>query len=179
MMILTAKLSKSKLITAAVVILAAIVCIVLLVSSSGGSEPAAADAHDPQAKTNEDRIAFLASYGWDVESEPVQTQEVRIPEEFNDVLTRYNEIQMEQGFDLSKLAGKQVKRYVYRVTNYPDTQNEVLATLIVYKNKVIGGDVSSSVQDGFIHGFEMPSAPNDTPDEAPQPRTESIPQTAQ
>lgn len=155
-MILTAKLSKSKLIATVVLIVAVIVCIVLLTANSNDSEPTAAAAHDVSAKTNEERIAFLASYGWEVDSEPVQTQEVRIPEEFTDVLTRYNKIQTDQGFDLSKLAGKQVKRYVYRVTNHPNTDEEVLATLIVYKNKIVGGDICSSAQKGFIHGFEMP-----------------------
>lgn len=157
MMIVTAKLSKSKLLTVALLILAAVVCIVLLASSSDASEPTSASLHDPAAKTNADRIAFLASYGWEVEEEPVQTQEVQIPKEFPDVLTRYNEIQTAQGFDLKKQAGKQIKRYVYRVTNYPDTDEEVLATLLVYKNKVIGGDICSSAQDGFLHGFEMPT----------------------
>ncbi len=158
MMIVTAKLSKSKLLTLALLIVAAIVCIVLLVSSSGASKPAASELHSTKVKSNEDRIAFLASYGWDVEVDPVQTQEVRIPEEFPEVLVRYNEIQLEQGFDLSELAGKQVKRYVYRVTNHPDADGEVHATLIVYKNKVVGGDICSSAQDGFIHGFEMPES---------------------
>lgn len=154
MMIVTARLSKSKLLTAGLLVLAAVVCIILLVRSADASATAAADAHDVSAKTNEQRVAFLASYGWQVEPDPVQTQEVRIPKEFPEVLTRYNEVQLAQGFDLTRYAGKQVKRYVYRVTNYPDAPGEALATLIVYKNKVIGGDVCSSAQDGFLHGFQ-------------------------
>lgn len=156
MMIVTAKLSKSKLLAAGLLILAAIVCIVLL-SRDSGSAAAAADAHDTAAKTNEQRVAFLASYGWQVEPDPVQTQEVRIPKEFPDILTRYNEVQTAQGFDLTRYAGKTAKRYVYRVTNYPDAPGEVLATLIVCKNKIIGGDLCSSAQDGFLHGFQLPA----------------------
>ncbi len=156
MMIVTAKLSKKGLVTALLLAAAAAVCIFLLARPSGASA-AAADARDVSAKTNEQRIAFLAQYGYQVEPEPVQTQEVRIPKEFPDVLARYNEVQKAQGFDLSKLAGKQLMRYVYRVTNYPDADGEVLATLLVRKNRVVGGDVCSSAQDGFLHGFALPA----------------------
>lgn len=156
MMIVTAKLSKKALVTALLLAAAAAVCIFLLARPSGASA-AAADARDVSAKTNEQRIAFLAQYGYQVEPEPVQTQEVRIPKEFPDVLARYNEVQKAQGFDLSKLAGKQLMRYVYRVTNYPDADGEVLATLLVRKNRVVGGDVCSSAQDGFLHGFALPA----------------------
>ena len=152
MMIVTAKLSKKALVTALLLAAAAAVCIFLLARPSGASA-AAADARDVSAKTNEQRIAFLAQYGYQVEPEPVQTQEVRIPKEFPDVLARYNEVQKAQGFDLSKLAGKQLMRYVYRVTNYPDADGEVLATLLVRKNRVIGGDVCSADTSGFVHGF--------------------------
>ena len=156
MMIVTAKLSKKALVTALLLAAAAAVCIFLLARPSGASA-AAADARDVSAKTNEQRIAFLAQYGYQVEPEPVQTQEVRIPKEFPDVLARYNEVQKAQGFDLSKLAGKQLMRYDYRVTNYPDADGEVLATLLVRKNRVVGGDVCSSAQDGFLHGFALPA----------------------
>ncbi len=156
MMIVTAKLSKKALVTALLLAAAAAVCIFLLARPSGASA-AAADARDVSAKTNEQRIAFLAQYGYQVEPEPVQTQEVRIPKEFPDVLARYNEVQKAQGFDLSKLAGKQLMRYVYRVTNYPDADGEVLATLLVRKNRVVGGDVCSSAQGGFLHGFALPA----------------------
>ena len=156
MMIVTAKLSKKALVTALLLAAAAAVCIFLLARPSGASA-AAADARDVSAKTNEQRIAFLAQYGYQVEPEPVQTQEVRIPKEFPDVLARYNEVQKAQGFDLSKLAGKQLMRYVYRVTNYPDADCEVLATLLVRKYRVVGGDVCSSAQGGFLHGFALPA----------------------
>lgn len=156
MMIVTAKLSKSKLLAAGLLLLAAVVCIVLLTRTSDAAATAA-DAHDRSAKTAEQRIAFLASYGYSVEPEPVQTQEVHIPKEFPDVLARYNEVQTAQDFDLTKYAGKSVMRYVYRVTNYPDADGEVLAVLLVYKNKVIGGDVHSGAQSGFLHGFALPA----------------------
>ena len=108
------------------------------------------------AGTNEQRIAFLESFGWQVESEPLEILEVIIPEQFDEIYTAYNEMQTAGGFDLSEHAGRRVKRFAYRITNYPGTQEPVRAHILVYRDKVIGGDICSEVAGGFMHGFNMP-----------------------
>jgi hypothetical protein len=70
------------------------------------------------------------------------------------VFTGYNEIQKRQGLDLSKYKKKNVMRYTYEVKNYKDYDGTVYANIIVYRNKVIGGDICSADVTGFIHGFE-------------------------
>ena len=57
-------------------------------------------------KTNEDRVALLTACGWSVESEPVGTQEVQIPDTFDEVYEQYNAIQQAQGLDLTPYQGK-------------------------------------------------------------------------
>ena len=161
MVIMTAKVSKSKLIAIALIVLVAVILLVVCLTNSGkpGSAPAAenaAQAAPSELKTNDDRVAYLASYGWEVAQEPVQTQEVRIPTEPSEVFERYNDLQVSQGFDLHNYAGKSVKRYVYQISNYPGTEDTYYATLLVYKNAVIGGDVSSSAQGGVMHSLCMP-----------------------
>ena len=68
-------------------------------------------------KTNEDRIAFLAQFGWEVEETPIEEAEVTIPEEFDKVFTGYNELQKKQGLDLSKYKRKKLMRYTYKITS--------------------------------------------------------------
>ncbi len=123
-------------------------------------------------KTNDDRVNFLAQFGWQVENEPVEEATVKIPREFDDVMNSYNKIQQHQGLDLSKYAGKEVQRYTYKVTNYPNYTGEVTASILVYRNQVIGGDVCSSDVDGFIKDFTFPaeiseSSDNTAPESAP------------
>ena len=72
------------------------------------------------------------------------------------MLQKYNELQISQGFDLAGYGGKTVKRYVYEVTNYPDTTDSYFATILVYKDNVIGGDVSSAAQGGLMQGLQYP-----------------------
>ena len=81
-----------------------------------------------------------------------------IPARFDRVYEDYNTIQREMGLNLERYRGKTVMRYTYPVTNYTDCDGEVLATLLVYKDKVIGGDLCSAAigENSFVHGFEKP-----------------------
>jgi len=154
MMVITAKVKKRNI----AIIVAAIAAILLLLFLPGKakSKSTAATA-TVKAETNEQRMAFLESFGWATDASPIETQEVRIPGEPNEVFDRYNELQKTQGYNLSEYAGKTVKRYVYRVTNHPDTDGNYQATILIYKGKIIGGDIASTDAGGKMHGFNMPT----------------------
>ncbi len=106
-----------------------------------------------KVKTNEERIALLKSYGWEVEATPAEEAEVTIPAEFDRVMENYNALQKSQGFDLSKYKNREMTRYTYRITNYPDYEGTVYANLLIYKNRVVAGDICSSDVNGFILGL--------------------------
>ncbi len=108
-------------------------------------------------KTNENRLEFLSQFGWEAGKDAVEEVEVRIPSDFDKVMNAYNEVQKAQGLDLAKYKGKTATRYTYQITNYPDYDGTVYANIIVYKNRVIGGDICSSDVSGFIHGFALPT----------------------
>ena len=159
MVVMTAKVSKAKII-AVVCILAALICaaLFLLSDSNNNASPAA------NVTTNESRIAYLASCGWEVNPQPTETQEVLIPEEMNDVFLKYNELQRSQGFDLSRFAGQKVKRFVYSVTNYSGTTEPVYATLLIADGAVVGGDITLTAGTGQMHALRKadtsaPSSP--------------------
>lgn len=159
MLIVTAKIPRRKLALWALAA-AALCCCALLVNvgtlrTSHGMETAAVIPKD--IKTNEDRVAYLGEYGWQVKQEPLTTQELIIPQEFDESYTDYLTLQSEQGFDLTKYAGKRVKRYTYEITNYPTGQTGVQVNLLIYKNTVVGGEVLCAQLDGFLHGLTMPT----------------------
>ena len=104
-------------------------------------------------KTNEDRINFLSQFGWTVESEPTEEAEVTIPSEFDRVMASYNELQKQQGLNLEKYKRKKVTRYTYVVTNYPDYTGVIYANILVYRGKVIAGDICTADSSGFTHGL--------------------------
>ncbi|MBR4578297.1 MAG: DUF4830 domain-containing protein [Oscillospiraceae bacterium] len=105
-----------------------------------------------RGKTNEERLAFLNSLGWEAEEVPCKEQMIQLPRVFPEVLLKYNELQEAQGFDLTKYAGKTVTMYCYRLTQ-PEGADETFATLYVYKNRIIGGDIHSTALDGEMRGL--------------------------
>ena len=157
MFIITAKLHRGRLLAVAA---AAVVVCGALVGGGGlaGTGAAGSLGGRPKGvKTNEDRVAYLESYGWTVSAEPISVEELVVPEEFDETYTQYLELQKSQGFDLAQYCGKRLKRYTYEVTNYPTGETGVQAGLLLYKNTVVGGDVLSAQLGGFIHGLEMPA----------------------
>lgn len=129
------------------------------------------DIRYDKVRDNDDRVAFLKQFGWEVDPEPVEEVTIRIPSEFDRVLTSYNELQKQGGLDLTKYKGKEVTRYSYKVNNYPGYDGSVTANVIIFKNRVIGGDVCSSDVSGFIGTFEYPDA-DGTTDSATEAETD-------
>lgn len=159
MLIVTAKIPRRKLALWALAA-AALCCCALLVNvdalrASRGVETAAVSPKG--VKTNEDRVAYLGEYGWQVKETPLATQELIIPSQFDDSYVDYLTLQSEQGFHLEKYAGKRVKRYTYEITNYPTGEEGVQVNLLIYKNTVVGGEVLSAQLDGFLHGLSTPT----------------------
>lgn len=101
-------------------------------------------------RTNADRVAFLQAAGLQVREEPVEEESFVMPEDFDRVLMGYNELQRRQGLDLSRYARKKVTRYTYEVTNEKEYAGTVYANLLIYRNRIIGCDVSSADPEGFV-----------------------------
>lgn len=154
MMVMTTKVDLKKI----AIVLAAVVGVILAAILLFGGGDDAAPTAAPTMSANDSRIQFLKDFGWEVSSSPAESGQVRIPEESSEVFDRYNALQKSQGYDLSQFAGKTVMRYVYKVNNYPGATDPVYATLLIYKDQVIGGDVTNTAAKGVVQGFRMPNA---------------------
>ena len=110
-------------------------------------------------KTEDERQSFISSLGWEIPPAPEEVSEVTIPKKFDEIYERYNELQLSQGLDLKRYRGKDCERYIYRVLNFPGSDNiEVMLNLLVYKGKIIGGDVCSLGLDGFQRTLIFPDS---------------------
>jgi hypothetical protein len=150
MFVFTRKLTRKSL-SLIILVLGMLLCgLIVLISGLGGED----GPRYGKAETEEDRIAFIGSFGWKIDEESGEAEEVTIPRDFDEVYMHYNLIQKAQGLDLQDYRGCKVTRYTYRITNYPTGEEGVLINLLIYDGKVIGGDVMSPRLDGFMHGFE-------------------------
>ena len=153
MMVMTAKVNFRKILLGLAAVAALVLALILLLGGGKAEETSA-----PALRSNDGRVKFLEDLGWQVTTTPTESSQVRIPEAGSQVFTRYNQLQLSQGYDLNQFAGKKVMRYVYKINNYPGATEPVYATLLVYKNQIIGGDVTDTAAQGKIRGFKMPEA---------------------
>ena len=137
--------TKKKALTLVVIIAAILVALILLRSFS-------------QARTHlstaEGRAEFLNSLGWSIDPDSEEYKRVLIPEKLEGALADYNQMQLEQGCDLSRHLGERCDQYTYQIINYPNTEQTVLVTLYVQGDRLIAGDIHSTALNGFMHGLK-------------------------
>ena len=161
MFVLSMNLSKLKNIAIVSILVIASVGAIVALSSSRKIEGNAQTPNVLQGKTDEERVAFLQGFGWEVSTEPSEIAEVAIPKDFGDVYENYNIIQKKQGYNLETYKGKKAKRYTYEIKNYEakdgSVPQNVVANLLILDDKIIGGDICSTKLNGFMHGFNAES----------------------
>lgn len=168
MFIVTARVPKKRLLAGAAALCCCGLAAIALAFTLGG-KAVSASAEVKHIKSNDDRLAYLSGLGWQVSEQPIATEELLIPEEFDDSYQDYLKLQTDQGFNLAQYKGKRVKRYTYQLTNYPNQTEPVQIALLIYQNRVVGGQIQSS-SGSFLHGLTLP-APTESgsPEASPSP----------
>ena len=169
MMVMTAKVDIKKVIAALAAVAGVIIALILLLGGGSTAEPTAA----PSVAGNDGRVEFLKNLGWEISISPVESGQVRIPQEENEIFSRYNDLQKSAGYDLSQHAGKTVMRYVYKVNNFPGATEPVYATLLVHKDQIIGGDITNTAAGGTMQALVKNSQ---SPVTVPSPSEAPVPQ---
>lgn len=92
--------------------------------------------------TNQKRVAYITALGITLQNDEYSKKDTVIPLEFGNVYNKYNTMQKQSGFDLSGYKGKNVTIYTYNCDTYK------VVNLIVYKGRLIGGDICDLQIDG-------------------------------
>jgi len=103
--------------------------------------------------TTEGREMFLNELGWEIDPESESYKSVLLPQTLEGIMEEYNRLQLEQGFDLSQHCGEECDQFCYTVTNYPNCDSSVYATLYLQDGRLIAADIHSNAIDGFMHGI--------------------------
>ena len=110
------------------------------------------------AATDADRISYLNSLGWEAEAEPIETLDLKLPEDLLTSWADYVALQDAQSLPFGSYAGQTVQRYTYRITNYPSVPNGVQANLYLCNDEIIGGDIIATGKKGFQAGLTFPAS---------------------
>ena len=168
MFVCTVKASSIKFFCAILFSAAVLVGIIAVVPSMETAGETALTVLDYKGvATVQEQISFLSELEYKVKEIPVYAEEVTLPEKFDGVYQRYNELQKAQGLTLEKYGGKTVMRYTYEVK---DVSQQTYVTLLIYKNRIIGGDVTVMGENGSVQGLEKPmpkNADDDQPTQTP------------
>ena len=157
MMIQAVRLTRKKAALAVILAGAVIAALVLLLGRGG---PPVKEA-PPLLTGNAERIAYLQELGWEVVEEPVTTLQFLLPPQLKGDYVAYNDLQKSQGFDLEACCGKQVTRYTYTVSNYPQRPDGVQLNLYVCEELPVAGDVVCTGADGFQDTLVFPGEPTE------------------
>lgn len=103
-----------------------------------------ASASGVDLSTNDKRIQYIKTLGVTLVSDNYISKAVVIPMEFGAVYSKYNALQKEIGYDLSKYKGKEVTVYTYTC------KGDTVVNLIIFKGKLIGGDISNTRLGGSM-----------------------------
>ena len=151
MMIWTTHFTRKKAVLS-VLLLGAVLALAITLAASRD----AAHAELPILESNEARVEYLHSLGWEVQPEPLETLQFQMPEALEEPYLSYQELQDAQGFDFTRSCGKQVSRYTYAVTNYPGRSEGVQANLYICDDQPVGGDIFCAGADGFQDTLVFP-----------------------
>ena len=152
MLIWTTRFSRKK---AVLTVIAMGIVMAVLILLTGRTESGNSSAR-PELADNSQRVEYLRSLGWEVDTEPVETLQFLLPEKLEEPYLSYNELQLSQGFDLTACLGKQVDRYTYTVTNYPERPEGVQANLYICEDYPVAGDICCPGAGGFQTGLAFP-----------------------
>ena len=83
--------------------------------------------------------AYLTSLGYAPVLPAADVREIALPDVFDDALNAYNDLQKQAGFDLSGYAGQRVKYRTYALED-----DGAQAHIYVYKDRIVGGDITSN-----------------------------------
>ena len=132
-----------------IIIVAAIMLAAVMLRSSPGCSFGVSELIN--VTSTEGRIKYLTELGWEADVSTEECKTVLIPKKFEGVMLSYSKLQTEQGYDFASFGGLECRQYTYVVTNYPNSDGTVYATLYVKGGHVIGGDIHSANIDGFMH----------------------------
>ena len=101
--------------------------------------------------------AYLEQLGWAADPDPIETLQLRLPEDLQSACADYAALQESQGLPFAGYGGQTVCRYTFRLTNYPGGRTDAQANLLLCGSVLIAGDVMLLGADGGRFPLAFPA----------------------
>ncbi|MBQ7218830.1 MAG: DUF4830 domain-containing protein [Ruminococcus sp.] len=112
------------------------VCLLMLRASPPDSVEVEGETVGLKIGSDEDIEAFITKCGYPVEG-CVSDEDITVPKNWNAAYTDYNELQLDQGFDLRAYKGKPARKLVYALSD-----SDACVTILATDDRIIAADIS-------------------------------------
>lgn len=106
------------------------------------------------AANDEERAAFFARYGWEIDTKAVETLDLTLPADLNAKWADYVAMQTAQGLPFADYGGQTVRRYTYLITNASQAPQGTQANLYQCGDTIIGADIIYLGEGGGQYGLK-------------------------
>ena len=130
-----------------------VTCMALLLA---GCVRSAAPCEAVTLATNEQRVAYLESLGWQVLPEPVATMDLPLPEDLKAQWGDYLKLPTQQGMPMAACAGLVVRRFAYTGAGGPGGPGGGRGGRGACGDRLVGGDIIATGENGFLTGLTFP-----------------------
>ena len=144
-------LSRRRLLPALLLVPAALAAVLFFVLRTSSHRPNSVPVPDSAGCA-----AYLEKLGWEVAPDPIETLQLRLPEDLKASCADYVALQKAQGLPFADYGGQTVCRYTFRLTNYPGGRTDAQANLLLCGSAVIAGDVMLLGTDGGQFSLAFP-----------------------
>lgn len=109
----------------------------------------------PCAASDEERAAFFAQYGWEIDTRAVETLDLELPTDLSAKWADYVAMQTAQGLPFGDYGGQTVRRYTYIIANAAQAPQGAQANLYQCGDTIIGADIIYLGEGGGQYGLEQ------------------------
>ncbi len=104
-------------------------------------------------RNDEDVAVFFRYYGYRVRLPAKSVSHITIPYDFDSDYLSYNQLQRQAGFNLRLYCGKTIEKRTYIIDTLTSSHH-IEGNILIYKDRIIGGDVTDCSDGGFVHPLE-------------------------
>ena len=123
----------------------------------GQNTAVAATSRKTKLSTTQEMIDYIAEKGFTADIQTAQVTEVEIPKKFDNNFVGFNEkIKQTDNLSLEKYKGDKVNKWTFSILDYPDTDTQAAAVLLIKKEKLVGAYILE-MPAGIAKAMVMPA----------------------
>ena len=95
----------------------------------------------------------VSNHGYTSDPNYYEVKSIIIPNDFDVILSGYNDMIKQNGYDLNGQKGREAVKVVLKITDYSNASGDVFSSFLIVDNIVVAADLYSGGESGFLTNF--------------------------